>query len=110
VVWWAAFTAGRIAQRPVAGLLTESSIRRQVQPGSCRIGLAKLRDRSHSVISTQGRSLVVKTSKTESEDQSDDFLLLELLSDFDDLSLDLAAESDLLDDSLAFLSAAAPLL
>lgn len=42
--------------------------------------------------------------------QSDDFLLLELLSDFDDLSVDLLSELDLLDDSLAFLSAAAPLL
>lgn len=41
---------------------------------------------------------------------SDDFLLLEPLSDFEDLSLDLLLESDLLDDSLAFLSAAAPLL
>ena len=38
--------------------------------------------------------------------QSDDVLLLEPLSDFDDL----LPESDLLDDSLAFLSAAAPLL
>jgi len=42
--------------------------------------------------------------------QSDDFLLLEPLSDLDDLSLDLLPESDLLDDSLAFLSAAASLL
>lgn len=37
-------------------------------------------------------------------DQSEDFLLVELLSDFLELSL------DLLEDSLAFLSAAAPLL
>ena len=42
--------------------------------------------------------------------QSEDFSLLELLSDFDDLSLDLLPESDLLDDSLAFLSAAASLV
>ena len=62
------------------------------------------------MFSTQGRSLVVKALTTESADQSGDFLLLELLSDFDDLSLDLLAESDLLDDSLAFLSAAASLL
>jgi hypothetical protein len=62
------------------------------------------------VFSTQGRSLVVKALTTESANQSDDFLLLELLSEFDDLSLDLLEESDLLDDSLAFLSAAASLL
>ena len=42
--------------------------------------------------------------------QSDDFVLLEPLSDLDDLSLDLLPESDLLDDSPAFLSAAASLL
>ena len=62
------------------------------------------------MFSTQGRSLVVKALTTESANQSDDFLLLELLSEFDDLSLDLLEESDLLDDSLAFLSAAASLL
>ena len=53
---------------------------------------------------------MVKALTTESANQSDDFLLLELLSEFDDLSLDLLEESDLLDDSLAFLSAAASLL
>ena len=78
--------------------------------GAARQLLNRMRERSHNVFSTQGRSLVVKALTTESADQSDDFLLLELLSDFDDLSLDLLAESDLLDDSLAFLSAAASLL
>ena len=46
-------------------------------------------------------------------DQSDDFWVLEPLSDFDELELlsDFFELSlDLLDDSLAFLSAAAPLL
>ena len=79
---------------------------------SCAVHMAGARSdkKLHCVGAMVNSALSSSASFDGRGNQSEDFLLLEPLSDFEDLSLDLLPESDLLDDSLAFLSAAASLL